>query len=44
MQIQISVIIPAYNREATIERCIRSVMNQVVRPFEVIMMGLWIEQ
>ena len=37
MQIQISVIIPAYNREATIERCIRSVMNQVVRPFEVIM-------
>ena len=28
MQIKVSVIIPVYNREKTIERCINSIINQ----------------
>lgn len=33
---QVSVIIPAYNREKTIVKCLDSVINQTYRPFEVI--------
>lgn len=36
MDFQISVIIPTYNREKTIERAIRSVYAQTVLPLEVI--------
>ena len=32
----ISVVIPAYNREKTIERCLSSVLNQTYRPLEII--------
>lgn len=33
---QVSVVIPAYNREKTIEKAIASVLNQTVKPFEII--------
>lgn len=33
---QISVVIPAYNREKTIVKCLDSVLNQTYQPFEVI--------
>lgn len=36
MEINISVIIPCYNRKKTIERCIKSIMNQTVLPSEII--------
>lgn len=36
MEINISVIIPCYNRERTIERCIKSIINQTVKPYEII--------
>ena len=36
MSIEISIIIPAYNREKTIERAIRSIYSQTERPLEVI--------
>lgn len=32
----ISVIIPTYNREKTIEYCIKSIINQTLKPFEII--------
>lgn len=34
---RISVIIPAYNAESTLEECLESVVRQTVRPFEVIL-------
>lgn len=34
--VKISVIIPAYNREKTIKRCINSINKQTVQPFEII--------
>lgn len=34
--IRISVVIPCYNRERTIERCIKSVKNQTVKVHEII--------
>ena len=34
--IEISVVIPMYNRAKTIERCIRSVLNQTYCPKEII--------
>ena len=36
MKISVSVVIPCYNREETIRRCIDSVMNQTVLPDEII--------
>lgn len=33
---QISVVIPAYNREKTIAKCLDSVLHQTYKPFEVI--------
>ncbi len=33
---KVSVVIPTYNREKTIERCINSVINQTVSPLEII--------
>lgn len=33
---RISAVIPAYNREKTIRRCIDSVVNQTVQPYEII--------
>lgn len=35
----ISVIIPVYNAEQTIERCIRSVLRQSFRNFEIIVVN-----
>ena len=32
----VSVVIPTYNREKTIERCISSVVNQTYKPYEII--------
>jgi glycosyltransferase involved in cell wall biosynthesis len=34
---RVSVVIPAYNRAATIEACIRSVLDQTTAPFEVVL-------
>lgn len=34
--VKISVIVPAFNREKTIKRCIDSIVNQTIPPFEVI--------
>lgn len=34
--ISISVVIPAYNRQGTIRKCLESVLNQTFSPFEVI--------
>lgn len=36
MTVKISVIIPAYNEEAYIENCLKSLKEQTVQPFEVI--------
>ncbi len=36
MQVKISVVIPAYNREKYIERCVGSIMEQTMPPFEII--------
>lgn len=36
MEIAISVIIPSYNREKTIIRCISSILNQTKKVFEII--------
>ena len=33
---QVSVIVPVYNGEETIERCIKHIQGQSIRPFEVI--------
>lgn len=33
--IRISVIVPAYNAEKSIERCVRSVLNQDFKDFEL---------
>lgn len=33
---QVSVVIPAYNRAETIERCLRSVINQTLPPHEIL--------
>ncbi|MEM3556240.1 MAG: glycosyltransferase, partial [Candidatus Micrarchaeia archaeon] len=35
-KIKVSVVIPARNEEDVIERCVRSVLNQKVKPYEVI--------
>lgn len=35
-EIRVSVIVPCYNREKTIKRCIDSIEQQTVAPFEVI--------
>ena len=34
---RISVIIPAYNAESTLEECLESMVRQTVRPFEVVL-------
>lgn len=34
--LKISVVIPVYNRENTIERCLESVFNQTLRPLEIV--------
>ncbi len=36
MQIQVSVVVPAYNRQKTIRRCINSIIAQTVSPMEII--------
>ncbi|MEM3556243.1 MAG: glycosyltransferase [Candidatus Micrarchaeia archaeon] len=36
---RISVVIPARNEEDVIERCVRSVLNQKVKPYEVIVVN-----
>lgn len=36
MEIKISVVIPTYNREKTIKRCIFSILKQTQKPFEII--------
>lgn len=36
MQIQVSVVVPAYNREKTIKRCIDSIVTQTVPPMEIL--------
>lgn len=36
MEVKVSVIVPAYNREKTIERCIGSIAGQTLPPYEVI--------
>ena len=33
---RVSVVIPAYNREKTIKYCINSILNQTIKPFEII--------
>ena len=33
---KISVIIPTYNREKTIEYCLKSVIRQTLKPYEII--------
>lgn len=33
---KVSVIIPSFNREKTIERCINSIINQTIAPYEII--------
>lgn len=37
MKIQVSVVVPAYNREKTIERCIHSIRRQTMQPYEIIL-------
>lgn len=34
--IKVSVIIPVYNREMTIQKCLNSVMSQTYKPYEII--------
>ena len=34
---RISVIIPAYNAASTLKECLESVVQQTVRPFEVVL-------
>lgn len=36
MQIQVSVVVPVYNREKTIKRCIDSIVAQTVPPMEIV--------
>lgn len=36
LEIKVSVIIPCYNREKTIKRCIASIAGQTVRPYEIV--------
>ncbi len=38
-KIYFSVVIPLYNKEATIERAIKSVLNQIVQDFEIIVVN-----
>lgn len=35
-KIKVSVIVPSFNRENTIERCLESVLNQTFMPFEIV--------
>lgn len=35
-EMRVSVVVPAYNREKTIIRCIDSIMNQTIPPYEII--------
>ena len=37
--VKVSVIIPVYNAEDTVERCIKSVLNQEFKDLEVIELG-----
>lgn len=36
MNIKISVIVPVYNTEKFLEKCIRSIMNQTLKEIEII--------
>lgn len=36
-KIQVSVVVPAYNREKTIERCIQSIKRQTMQPYEIVL-------
>ena len=36
----VSVIIPSYNSENTIERCINSVLSQIYKEFEIIVLTI----
>lgn len=37
MKMKVSVIIPVYNIEAVINRCIDSILNQTIKDFELIL-------
>ena len=36
-KIRVSVVVPAYNREKTIERCIQSIKRQTMQPYEIVL-------
>ncbi|WP_300621946.1 glycosyltransferase [uncultured Fusobacterium sp.] len=37
--LKLSIIIPVYNAEKTIERCINSILNQEFKDFEIILIN-----
>ena len=38
-RVEISIIIPVYNAEKTLERCVNSIMSQDFTDFELILVG-----
>ena len=39
MQTDISVIVPVFNRQNTIQNCINSILNQTFLPYEIIIVN-----